>query len=262
MQYFQTDGSTNADNVPSIGKTETVSVPHVLQGFTPLPVTDNQPARVKRIKEFEKLTGGVQMDLTKCTASDQILNYGETLLASLDFNQIKDFPGSTDGHTIDGLIKVYLIQTNSGLLKLSFSICEGKYVFTAAERFLTVIESLKGSISNMSMRYSTEAKFLSQECSLIVQDSIVDVIAYRSGVNSVAINVDAASGSNARSINCCGSCLSLCFICCTQQLIWNPKCCGEKKAKQDGTKCCGEKKPEKFARFLAFNATEEFVRTY
>jgi hypothetical protein len=224
-------------------------------------VTDNQPARVNRIKEFEKLTGGVQMDLTKCTASDQILNYGETLLASLDFNQIKDFPGSTDGHTIDGLIKVYLIQTNSGLLKLSFSISEGKYVFTATERFLTLIESLKGSTSNMSMRYSTEAQFLSQECSLIVQDSIIDVIAYRSGVNSVAINVDAASGSDTGGTDCCGSCFSLCFICCTKQLIWNPKCCGEKTAKKDETKNDAGKKSDKFARFLAFNAKEEFVRT-
>jgi hypothetical protein len=108
------------------------------------------------------------------------------------------------------------------------------------------------------MKYSTETQFLSQECSLNVQDSVVDAIAYRSGINGISVDVDVTNVSGGAGATCCGSCISLCFILCTQQFIWNPKCCGKKATESPTSK----KKAEKFARYLAFKATEEYVKSY
>ena len=228
-----------------------------MQGYKPLEVLDDSDARVARVGAFDGLAQGISLDLQTCSGANEFLLAGDKLLSSLEFNQISDFPGATDHSTISGSIKVHLVETSKGLLKIFFSVTEGKYIFNAKESFLSIIVP-QGVLSIMGMKYSFDAKFVAQDFSLSVDDNLIDAITYRHGLNGISIETDAATAKAAKQgctcYSCCYSCGSLCFLCSTSQYQWNPKICY----------CCVKKEPveppsTKFHRFLNFSASEEFV---
>jgi len=262
-KFFNQDGTTNPSAINSIGKLDKEDPKLIVQGYMPLEVVDNLDARVARVGAFDGLTQGISLDLQTCSGANEFLLNGDKLLSTLEFNRISDFPGATDHSTISGSIKVHLVETSKGLLKIFFSITEGKYIFSATEAFLSIIVP-QGVLSLMGMKYSFDAKFVAQDFSLSVDDNLIDAITYRHGLNGISIETEAVTVKEAKlDCNCCSCCYrsfqsfgSLCFICSTSQYQWNPQLCCIKCPE---CACCEAKEPPKFHRFLAFSASEEFV---
>jgi len=254
-KYFQPDGSTSAELVTDIGIVQKENAGMMMQGFEHLSVEDNAAARTKRVQEFEALCDGVKLELSACSKIEDLLNYGDKLLSTLTFDEVRDFPGSTDRSNLCGLVKVFLVQTSSNKMKVYFSITEGKYLFSASENFFQLIDPT-GTLSTMYMKYTMDAKFVSQESTLVIDDSFIDGIAYRRGSNGVTAMTDAATLKAAsQSCSIFSTCLSLSFIYCTSQYGWNPAYCG-----CCSSKCCEQqKKSDKFMFWLNFSAVDEFT---
>ena len=130
-KYFQPDGTTRPEFVTGVGTVGLKNEAMMIQGWNHLEVKDDITSRTKRVQQFEKLTDGIKLELTACSKIDGMMAQGDKLLSTLTFDEIKDFPGSTDRSHISGLVKVYLIQTEFKM-KVIFSFTEGKYIFSVS----------------------------------------------------------------------------------------------------------------------------------
>lgn len=107
---------------------------------------------------------------------------------------------------------------------MQISVAQGEYTFRANENFdefialssmgcCCIISCRKGfNYSNMAMKYELQRTVLAQDCSIPVQDSVIDAMVYRksvvhnrSEISSTALQAGGDLGG------CCGTCIKNCF---------------------------------------------------
>lgn len=84
-----------------------------------VPLTDDEDARIARIRHFESKTAVSAVNLQDCTSVQNILSYGETVVATLDCTEIQNHPSSTSSNmNVVGLCTASLIQDANGFSRL------------------------------------------------------------------------------------------------------------------------------------------------
>ena len=204
---------------------------------------DNVAARDGRLEKFNKKTDDF---LNSFEGYDDFLPdlvEGEKLVCTLDCSEISGYPSSTrDDATIEGFIKVSIVEHTTDGLRLFFSVAEGSKDIRLRERFSEheqesscIICCVKIQMngrdiststvtSAMKMEYQHKKMFASQFFTLPVDHTLVDSVAYRSAYNEFEALTQQGQMTLASPKKCCSDCNIKCTCCnCDCQI---PVCCG------------------------------------